>query len=282
MDARSQRLCAWCGPVLVVLFLIGFAILARFIPPPNPKSAPDVVAAMYRNHATGIRLGMVFTMFGITLYLPFAAVITRQLQRIDGPTSTLGLVQFGLGAVFPVAFFPAFYYFEVAAYRPERSAESIQTLNDMGWIPFTGIIYTAFLQLLVIGVGVLSDSRDEPILPRTYGYFCIWCALVYAPGCIDVFFQDGPLAWNGLFSFWLPTVAFLAWLVATTIVMFRAIKAQEQSDASNKVPMQGSPEQLEIAKHETTGASSLELRLVALDAEVAALRKGLSLKARSY
>jgi hypothetical protein len=268
--------------VLVVLFLIGFAFLARFIPPPNPKSAPEVIAAMYRDNANGIRLGMVFTLFGITLYLPFAAVITRQIQRIHGPTSTLGLVQFGLGAVFPVAFFPAFYYFAVAAYRPERSAESIQTLNDMGWIPFTGIIYTAFLQLLVIGIAVLSDSRDEPILPRMYGYFCIWCALVYAPGCIDVFFQGGPFAWNGLFSFWLPTVAFLAWLVTTTIVIFRAITAQEQSDASKDLPMQGSPEQLAIAKREMPGQSSVELRLEALDAEVAALRKGLSLKANPY
>ena len=57
--------------------------------------------------------------------------------------------------------------------------EAIQTLNDMGWLPFTGIIYAIFVQNLVIGVAVLSDRRAQPVYPRWYGYFCLWTALLY-------------------------------------------------------------------------------------------------------
>ncbi|WP_094023998.1 hypothetical protein [Nocardia cerradoensis] len=225
-NTRSQRLCVWSGPLFALLFFIGYGVVARYIPPPDPDRSAAQVAEFYRGHANAIRLGMVLSMFGLVFWVPFVAAISVQLKRIEGRHSPLTYAQLGLGATLPVAFIPALYYFEVAAYRPQRSDESIQMLNDMGWLPFTGIIYAIFVQNIVIGVAVLSDRRTVPIFPRWYGYFCLWSGLLYCPACLDVFFTHGPLAWNGLFSWWLSLVAFFVWLIGTTVVTLRAISAQ--------------------------------------------------------
>jgi hypothetical protein len=179
---------------------------------------------------------MVLSMFGLVFWVPWVAAISVQLKRIEGQHTPLTYAQLALGAGLPVAFFPALYFFEVAAFRPGRSAESIQTLNDMGWLPFTGIIYAIFVQNLVIGIAVLSDKRADPVFPRWFGYFCLWCGLLYCPASLDVFFKDGPLAWNGLFSWWLSLVAFFAWLVVTTVMLFRAMDTQPAERGIDESP----------------------------------------------
>lgn len=206
---------------------------------------------MYRENAGSIRAGMIISMYGLCFWVPFVAAISVQLKRIETRHTPLTYAQLGLGATLPVAFFPAMYYFLVAAFRVERPDATIQMLNDMGWLPFTGIIYAIFVQNIVIGVAVLADQRTTPILPRWYGYFSIWCALLYCPASLDVFFPDGgPLSWDGLFSWWLSLVSFFVWLVVTTVVLHKAVTAQ---------------------KLESLTPPSLAERITALDVELAAL-----------
>lgn len=84
MNARSQRLCMWSGAVFAVLFFVGFGLIARFIPPPDPANSAEVVAGMYRHHADAIRWGMVVSMFALVFYVPWAAAVSVQLRRIEG------------------------------------------------------------------------------------------------------------------------------------------------------------------------------------------------------
>jgi hypothetical protein len=240
-SAWSQRLCVWSGVLFTALFFVGFGLIARYIPPPAPTRAAADLASFYRDNANAIRTGMILSMYALAFFVPFAAAISVQLKRIEGEHTPLTYAQLGIGCTLPVAFFPALYYFQVAAYRPERSQEAIQTLNDMGWLPFTGIIYAIFVQNLVIGVAVLSDRRAQPVYPRWYGYFCLWTALLYCPASLDVFFQNGPLAWNGLLSWWLSLVAFFAWIVVTVVVTLQAIGRQELDDQSRAKPIGALP-----------------------------------------
>lgn len=233
----STRLCVWSGVLFAALFFLGFGIIARYIPPPAPARTAADVASFYRANASAIRTGMILSMYALVFFVPFAAAISVQLKRIEGENTPLTYAQLGIGCTLPVAFFPALYYFQVAAYRPDRAKEAIQTLNDMGWLPFTGIIYGIFVQNVVIGVAVLSDQRTRPVYPRWYGYFCLWTALLYCPASLDVFFKDGPLAWNGLFSWWLSLVAFFAWIAVTVAVTLRAIGTQERDQRAETSPI---------------------------------------------
>jgi hypothetical protein len=43
-------------------------------------------------------------------------------------------------------------------------------------------------------------------------------------------FNDGPLAWNGVFAFWIPLVAFGVWMMAVTLVMDRSIRSEQNAE----------------------------------------------------
>jgi hypothetical protein len=106
---------------------------------------------------------------------------------------------------------------------PQRAQpEIIQTLNDLAWLPYIGVVGTAMVQMVIIAIVVLQDSRDTPLLPRWSAYLNIWAALGVAPGSLVVFTHTGPLAWNGIIAFWLLCVSFITWMAVMTWLMLRA------------------------------------------------------------
>lgn len=111
MNAWAQRACAWSGIVCLVLFFLGFWVIAGFIPPPSPKDS----------------------------------VILWQ----------------------------------AATFRPEWSPEIVQ---------------------------------------------------IFLPGSISVFFKDGPFAWNGLLTWYLPLTVFTAWIIVNTVLTLRAITREEREE----------------------------------------------------
>lgn len=118
--------------------------------------------------------------------------------------------------------------FGVAAYRPEeRSAELTQALNDIFWLWFIGIVGTIIVQNVTLAVAAFVDATDPPTFPRWYGYLNLWVATLPLPGCVVVVFNEGPLAWNGIFAFYIPGLVLLVWIFATTAVMLKSIRAQQ-------------------------------------------------------
>ncbi len=219
----TQRACAWCGPALVLICLLGLAVFARFAPPPEPAAGPADIAAIFRESPTAIRIGMMLMVFGAALLGPFIAVISAHLRRIEGPRPTLTYLQLVLGACFIMEIIFPMMAVQTAAYRPERSDVVQQVLNDYGWLTFFGVASTAFVQMVIIGVVILQDTRPTPVFPRWSGYFNVWVGLAFTPGTVLVFFKSGPLAWTGLFIFWIPFAAFFAWLAIMTWLLLEAI-----------------------------------------------------------
>ncbi|MEV8546459.1 hypothetical protein [Streptomyces sp. NPDC051572] len=239
MNARAQRLCAWCGPLWIVVFFIGFWVIAGFIPPPSPADSAEQVAAAFRENTDSIRLGLLLTMYAGVLTVPWVAAISVQFKRMEGRFAPFTYAQLGLGVCLPFEFIVPIYCWEAAAFRPERSPEIIQTLNDLGWLPFTGLVFTIVVQAVVIGVAVLMDNPENPVFPRWFGYFSISAALCFVPAGFDVFFKDGPLAWNGLIAWWLLLVSFFLWTATLSVLLFSAIRSQQagtrESEPANAV-----------------------------------------------
>jgi hypothetical protein len=57
MNVTAQRLCAWCGPVMVAVWASAFAFLSRFIPPPAPSLSAAQIVARFSDHTNLIRFG---------------------------------------------------------------------------------------------------------------------------------------------------------------------------------------------------------------------------------
>ena len=111
------------------------------IPPWPPSESAVEVLARYQQHTTSIRIGSVLLMLAAALLGPFFAVITTQMMRIEGPFAALSLSQILAGAGVYIFILLPGVLFSIAAFRPERSPEITQTLNDMAWIIFATTIH---------------------------------------------------------------------------------------------------------------------------------------------
>jgi hypothetical protein len=84
MEARVQRVLIWTGPAMIVLWVGAFLFIAGFIPPSAPKASAADIVALYKGCTNAIKLGMVISMAGSALLVPWAVAIWGQLKRIKG------------------------------------------------------------------------------------------------------------------------------------------------------------------------------------------------------
>jgi hypothetical protein len=231
VNTRTQLIFTWCAPIGVLVILVGFWPIAGYLPPPPASGTADQIAAFYRGHAGSIRLGLVLCFAGCAAWGPLVAVITRRMFAIRPVNLTLVVGQLAAGiAAWGFLLVPVI-VLGVAAFRPERSAETTQTLHDLGWmllimpfVPFT-------VQNACLGWAILQDKGVPPALPRWVGYFNLWVALSFIPGGVILLFKTGPLAYDGVFAFWIPFGIFFAWLLVMPVALHRAIReSRSQSD----------------------------------------------------
>jgi len=232
MNIRTQRVCAWTGPALIVVFFTGFAGIAHWMPPPNPLAGPEQIAAIYRDRPTAILLGQVLAMTAVGFLTVWAAAIAAQMKRIEGANDVLANTQLALAAISTLVFIWPQFFWVTAAYRPQRDPTQLWLLNDLGWLPFVACVYTGVPWVLVIGWAILSDTGRRPIFPRWAGYYCVWLALVFLPASLAVFIKRGVFAWDGLVVFWLPIVFFGCFLLVFSGLLLKAISRQEAEEAA--------------------------------------------------
>jgi hypothetical protein len=227
MTEKQQRLCVWAGITFAPVFLIGLGLVAGFIPPPAPSMTADEVAHMFTQDRDRIRVGIWIVTAAAPLLAFYVAALTHQIRWIAGADSPFATVQVVAGTCLILEFIFPQLVWQTAAFRAERSAEIVQTLNDLAWLPYIGVVGTAMVQMLVMAIVVLQDSREEPLLPRWSAYVNVWAALGIAPGSLVVFTHTGPVAWNGVIAFWLLCVAFITWMAVMTWLMLRASHVAE-------------------------------------------------------
>jgi hypothetical protein len=224
VNTRAQQLCAWCSPAMVVGWIGSFWLLAGFIPPPPSDTSPADTLAMFTDHGFEIKLGLMLTMFASALLVPWSAVVAAQMARIEGKRSVLAMTQLGSGVALSIEFIMPLMVWQAAAYKPSPERLFIvSVLQDMGWLMFVGVISSAVVQVLVFGIAILLDHRTQPIFPRWSGYFTLWTALLLSPAGLVPLFHNGPFAWNGLFSFWIPLGVFCPWMLIMARLVLLAI-----------------------------------------------------------
>jgi hypothetical protein len=209
---------------------IGFIVIAGFIPTQSPGQDVAATAQFIIDNRTRIRWGMILSMFSSSLLMTYAVSMAIHMRRIEGRFPALAMIQFGLGAIFVLEFIYLLFFWQTATFRIDRAPELIQLLNDMAWIPFVGLTSTAFVQVACFGVAVLLDRRQRPIFPRWLGYYNLWVALMFTPGTFNVFFHDGPLAWNGLVAWYIPLAVFATWLIVNPIYLSKAVDTMKDDE----------------------------------------------------
>lgn len=218
--------CLWAGVVMVAGLVAGL-VTAGWVPPPLPNASSSQVAQMYIEHQGRIRAGVLILFFTTPLALPFCVVIAMHM-RVRGRWSPWAFVHVGSSVLTAIPTLVAHFLWLTAAYRPEqRSAGEIQLFHDAGWLNIVGCVAPSIL--LCVSVAAFILSNDDHRFPRWVGYFSAWWALLILPGLFVYCFDEGPLAWDGIFTFWLAAAWVLAWYTTMFFVLRRIVLSSDQS-----------------------------------------------------
>jgi hypothetical protein len=221
--------CVWSGIAFAVFFTLGFWPISHFMPPPSPTMDAAEVASMYAANTNQIRFGLLVMMGSSGLILPFTVAIAAQMKRMEDAPTTLTYLQLVSGALGTMFFIVPCVLWSVAAFRPERSPELIQLMNDAGWMLFLMPFTTFIVQNFAIGIAILGDTSAQPVFPRWLGFFNFWVAVLFIPGGLLTFFKTGPFAWNGLLAFWVPFVVFFTWYIVMFVFMRQGVINQSSA-----------------------------------------------------
>ena len=233
MDLKLQRIAAWGGIAMLALFFVFFMLIAKLIPPLSPTSSAQAIADFLVTNKIRVRVGVALSLLATCFALPFLATICLRVRRVEGKWGVLSVTQVFAGVIFVPGFLFPLMVLSAAAFRPEeRDPQITQALNDVFWLMFVGIVGTLIVQALVLTTASFVDRTEPATFPRWFGYLNIWYAILAVPGGAVMIFNDGPLAWNGVFAFWVPLVAFSVWLVSVTAVLLRSIKAEASAEQS--------------------------------------------------
>ena len=224
MNEKTQIACVVCGAAFVALFTLGWIIVAGLVPAPSPSFDAAAIAAFYGANTGTIRFGLLLAMISASLTIPWVAVLGIQLRRTERDFPVLTATQLVAGAVTVVFLTVPVMIWTVAAFRPERTPELIQLMSDFGWIMLIMTFPPFFVQLVAVGLAIVSDNHERPVFARWLGYFNIWVAILFLPGGLITFFKSGPFAWNGLLAFWLPLTVFFLWYIVMFFALIKAIR----------------------------------------------------------
>lgn len=213
----AESAAGWLGLVAITLFFIAMIPAMHFVPPLSPQLTGEDLAQHYREHAVGMRLGAVLIMTGAALMFPLFASMSTAMLRMRGRPVTLAWTQMACAIVTFFPFFATAFFFAAAGFRPERGADDIQVLSDLGWFWLVMPTPASFLQMFAFGIAVVGDDVRRPVLPRWIGYFNFMAGVLFFSGLFIPLFKSGPFAWDGLLAFWVPLVEFGIWVSVMSV-----------------------------------------------------------------
>ncbi|MCV7058152.1 hypothetical protein [Mycolicibacterium gilvum] len=225
-NIKAQWVSLWTGPVVGAVLLVAMLAFPAFWPPMSPTLSADEVAAFYSEHTSWIRFSQVtFNLCGI-LILPFFMVIVVQMKRMRNQSHVFAYCYLTAVVSGATIFALSNIFFLVAAFRPDRNPELIMVLNDLAWIVFIAPVGMVVAQFVLLALAVYFDDGPEPVFPRWVGHYSLATAAAMIPAAGAAVFQTGPLAWDGLLSFWVRNGAYALFVVVMFFVVRRAVLRQ--------------------------------------------------------
>ena len=247
LDLNIQLLCAWCGPLFVLIYLVFWWGIAGFVPPQDPTWSPEQIFAFYDQNRMSIRIGQMGACVAIIVLVPnwlYIASCIRDIEVRRGIKPMMYLI-FNGSAIINMVFLQLISLCWLLCTWTDAgmSAETIKSWHVFGWFLFVVPFALYTLQLITQGFAILLDDSAEPWLPRWCGYLCLAEVPTSALGGLAVFFRTGPFAWNGLLGFYVLCICFAGWIILMGVMMARSVRRRaralefESSATTDSAPM---------------------------------------------
>ena len=231
MSTRSQIALLWWGIAFTAGYALSLAFLIGIVPPPPATWTAERVAEFYQQHSGKILLGAVMTSFTSAFLIPISIVAAVQSARQEAGRPVWSILMFTGGTFTSIFLVLPPVFFGTAAFRPDRPIEITATLHDLALLSlFTTVQFYIFFGVSVAVACLRAQTAPDSPFPRLFGYFTIWCTLMFEIGGVAFLFKSGPFSWNGLFIFWIPFFFFFIWLTTLCVLLLKALRAQSRDD----------------------------------------------------
>lgn len=224
----GESILLWTLPVLGIIWISVFLLFPGFVHPMSPAMSAEEVAAFYRDpeNLPRIRYSMIlFNWFSVGL-IPFLALIVLQIRRMAHrtPIFSYGIIACAAGG--PTIFLVADLFWLLAAFRPERDPQLTQLFNDLAWVTFSSQVGFLIAQSVILALAIYLDRQARPVFERWVAHFNLAIAVAMVPASFVGLAMAGPIAWDGLLTFWVRNIAVGLWIVVMGVVLGQAIHRQ--------------------------------------------------------
>jgi hypothetical protein len=220
----------WTLPVVAIIWISAFFLFPGFVHPMSPNLSAGEVANFYRDETARIRYSMIlFNWFGVGL-IPIVILLAMQVRRMAFRTPILSYSLIACAGGPPTLFLIANMFWLLGSFRPDRAPELTQLLNDLAWLTFTVLVPYLIAQCLLLALAIFWDRQDQPVFRPWVAIFNLLVAAALAPAAFTALASTGPLAWDGVLSFWLKNVAIAVWTVVMGVVLGQAIRQRREQD----------------------------------------------------
>jgi hypothetical protein len=230
--ADGELILFWTLPAVAIIWIAAFFLFPGFVHPMSPRMSAEEVAAFYRNpeNLSRVRYSMIlFNWFCVGL-IPILTLIVMQIRRMAHRTPIFSYCMLGIMAAGPMLFLVADLFWLLAAFRPERNPELTQLFNDLAWVSFSTGVPFLIGQSVILALAIYLDHQSHPVFKPWVAHFNLLVAAALAPAAFTGLALGGPMAWDGVLSFWLRNVSIALWIIVMEVVLGQAIYRQRADE----------------------------------------------------
>jgi hypothetical protein len=223
--ADGEVILLWTLPAAAIIWISAFFLFPGFTPPMSPTMPADQVAAFYRDpqNLSRVRYSMILFNWFCVCLIPILILMVMQIRRMAHRTPIFSYCMLGCVSGAPTLFLVANVCWLLAAFRPERNPELTQMLNDFAWITFTTLVPFLIAQSVILALAIYFDDQPRPVFKRWVAHFNLLVAAALVPAAFVGLALTGPMAWDGVLSFWLKNIAIAVWIVVMGVVLGQAV-----------------------------------------------------------
>jgi hypothetical protein len=217
MSDRHARYAASTGILFVVLVVIGFLVQPK--PPSSDASAAEILEYVV-DHDNALHVIQLIFGAALFFFIWFIGALRSGLAAAEGGQARLATTAYGGGLIAAAGLIVSLALSATAALHPaENGPEVTHALTDAAAMTLAVSAPAAVVFFVANSISILRSEY----LPASVGWLGLATALFNALGLGNVFTDHGAFAADGLLGFLIGFILFLAWILATSILLTRKL-----------------------------------------------------------